>query len=114
EELWLGTDNQGLVSFDLRMNMTIEIYLATNSGLGSNRIQALIVETAGPYRGDVWAGTDFGISRYIRSRGVWIHMNNDEGLEGRLDTETLAIDTEQGRRAIYGGGPAGIVYSRVP
>jgi PKD repeat protein len=114
EALWIGTDTQGVVLFDLRTNTPGEPYNEANSGLGSNKIRALVVEAGGPYAGDVWAATDAGVSRYISQRDTWIHMDAAHGLEGHLDLNTLAIDTDQGRRVIYGGSTAGVVYIRKP
>jgi hypothetical protein len=114
QELWAGTDDRGVALFDLRDNVPATVYNETNSALGSNRVRALVVETDGPYAGDVWAATDVGVSRYIRKRDAWIHMDADHGLTGHLDLNALAIDTDQGRRVIYGGSTAGVVYIRTP
>jgi hypothetical protein len=114
EDLWVGSDDAGVASFDLRTNTPIEVYNNTNSGLGSNKVRALVVETDGPYAGDVWAATDKGVSRYIRARDTWLHMNENHGLAGHVDLKTLAIDTDQDRRVIYGGSTAGVVYIRKP
>lgn len=80
----------------------------------SNRVRAVVVESEGPYAGDVWAATNAGVSRYIRRRNTWIHMDADHGLTGHLDLLSLAIDTDQGRRVIYGGSRVGVVYIRKP
>jgi hypothetical protein len=113
EDLWVGTDGGGVVLFDLGDDTPGTPY-TTASGLGSNRVRALVVEAGGPYAGDVWVATDFGVSRYVRQRDTWIHMDADHGLTGHLDMETLAIDNDQGRRVIYGGSSAGVVYIRKP
>jgi hypothetical protein len=114
EDLWVGTDGNGVASFDLRTNMPIAVYTESDSGLGSNAIRALLVEAEGPYAGDVWAATDSGVSRYIRARQTWFHMNEAHGLSGHLDLTALAIDTDQDRRVIYGGSAAGVVHIRKP
>jgi frataxin-like iron-binding protein CyaY len=114
QDLWVGTDSNGVASFDLRDNVPIAVYTATNSGLGSNIVRRVVVEAGGPYAGDVWAATDAGVSRFIRQRNAWIHMNDSHGLAGHLDLNTLVIDTDQGRRVIYGGSAAGVVYLRKP
>jgi hypothetical protein len=113
-ELWLGTAGLGVVAFDLRDDVPRAAYTDSDSGLGSNRILALQVETEGPYAGDVWAATDKGVSRYIRQRDTWIHMDEDHGLDGHVDVRALAIDTSENRRVIYGGTTAGVIYVRVP
>jgi hypothetical protein len=103
-----------MVAFDLRNDTPRAAYTDIDSGLGANTIRALQVETEGPYAGDVWAATDRGVSRYIRQRDTWIHMDEDNGLAGHVDVRALAIDTSENRRVIYGGSSAGVIYLRVP
>ena len=112
--LWLGTAGEGMVAFNLRDDTPLATYTDSNSGLGSNTIRALAVESEGRHEGDVWAATDKGVSRYIRQRETWIHMDDDHGLEGHVDVRALTVDTSENRRVIYGGTTAGVVYIRVP
>jgi ligand-binding sensor domain-containing protein len=114
EDLWIGTTGLGMVAFNLRDDTPLAVYTDDDSGLGSNTIRALLVETTGAHAGDVWAATDKGISRYLRQRETWIHMDEDHGLAGHLDVRALTIDTDENRRVIYGGTTLGVVYIRVP
>ncbi len=113
-ELWAGSDDNGVARFNQQTDQSVNVFTVANSDLGSDRIRDLVVERTGPSAGDVWAATDQGVSRYLRSRGVWVHMNAEHGLSGHLDVRALAIDDEGGQRTIYAGTTTGLVYIRVP
>jgi hypothetical protein len=113
EVLWIGTDADGVITFNLRNNQRLDVY-TTGSGLGSDKVRALLVESEGPHAGDVWVATDQGVSRYVSRRQAWIHMNDEHGLEGNVDLFAIAIDTSENRRVLYAGSSAGVVYIRVP
>src|SRR5690606_36481005 len=51
--LWAGTDGNGVAAFDLMTNTSHHVHTSPGSGLGSNKVRALAVETQGPYAGDV-------------------------------------------------------------
>jgi hypothetical protein len=111
--LWVGTLDDGVVTFALDANVRLERY-TIDDGLGSNTTRALLVESEGQHAGDVWVATDQGISRYVSQRQTWIHMDEAHGLDGHLNATALAIDTSENRRVLYAGSSAGVVYLRVP
>lgn len=113
--LWIGTNGEGVFTFDLRSNMVLEHFTDGDGGdLASDVIRALLIESAGPHEGDVWAATNQGVSRYISRRKTWLHMNEDHGLGGHVDLFSIAIDTSDNRRVLYAGSSTGVVYIRVP
>jgi hypothetical protein len=113
EVLWIGTDGEGVVTFDLRTNMVLERF-TDGSALESDIVRALLVESAGPHAGDVWIATSDGVSRYISRRQTWLNMDEDQGLAGNLDLTAIAIDTSENRRVLYAGSSSGVVYIGAP
>lgn len=109
-QLWVGTAGHGVALVGTGGGLaTMAIYNDQNSAIGTGDIRAIAVEPSGPYAGDVWAATDSGVARYVRSRDSWLLMGNPQGLQARLDVRALAIDDAGGRRAIYAGTRLGLV-----
>lgn len=113
DDLWVGSADRGIARLSNVNGMPQGIYDDGSSGLATNTIRHLRVET-GRYAGDVWAATDQGVARYIRARDTWITMGDAHGLNGNLDVKAIAIDEADGRRAIYAGTINGVVHLRVP
>jgi hypothetical protein len=113
EVLWIGTDGEGVVTFDLRTNTVLERY-TDQDDLESDIVRALLVESEGPHAGDVWIATSDGVARYISRRQTWLDMDEDQGLGGNQDLAAIAIDTSENRRVLYAGSSSGVVYIRVP
>lgn len=110
QELWIATSGHGIARVDNSGPLSvIAIYDTANGQLESDEVRALAIEQQGLYAGDVWAATDRGIARYVRTRDRWLQMGNLQGLQERLDVQALAIDEQAGRRAIYAGSNRGLV-----
>jgi hypothetical protein len=113
-ELWIGADGGGIARADAATGAPIEVYTKALSGLESDKIFALAVETTGRFAGDVWAATESGVSRFVRAREVWITLGNNQGLAQRNKLRAIAVDEAAGRRVIFAGSTNGLVYIRAP
>lgn len=105
-ELWVATEGNGVARLDLDSGALIAHYTAAATGLESDNIRALAIEDGG----DVWAATDKGVSRFKRDRGIWLTYGNGLGLQGKLDVNGITIDEDGGRRGVWAGTKAGLVY----
>jgi len=74
--LWVGTDNNGLISFD--GTRSIE-FTPDNSGLAEISIPALALDHASPK--NLWIGTlSRGANRFDIAKNEWTHFNASKGL----------------------------------
>lgn len=112
-ELWIGTDGNGVVQASATSGAPAHVYTAANSALPSDHIRAIAVEQSGRFAGDVWVATDMGVARFKRDRGVWFAMGNNHGLAMRTDVRAIVSGEYDGERAIYAGTVKGVVYISV-
>jgi hypothetical protein len=74
--LWAGQLNHGVSVFNDETWKTYTNW-GPNAGPVGSHVYALAVS---PQDGDVWIGTDLGVSRYSEGRETWTHFGRPEGL----------------------------------
>ncbi len=110
--LWIGSAELG-IAHQREDGRILAVYDQAD-GLPADNIRAIAIEPNGPYAGDVWVATNDGIGRFLRRANLWLIHNQEHGLEGHLDVKAIAIDTADGRRAIYAGTVAGLMRTAIP
>ena len=108
EEVWVGSDDQGIALFD-SADSTAQVFTLEQDGLPSDKIRGLAIDGA-----DVWAATDKGVARYKRDRGLWITMDEAAGLEGLVDVKGVTVLQVEGRRTIAIAAGGGIATMGLP
>ena len=71
--VWVGTPNRGVRIFD---GKDWRVYDVMNGPLGDH----IFTIAASPVDGDIWLGTDAGITRYSQSQDTWSYFTRSEGL----------------------------------
>lgn len=83
--LWFGTFNEGAIYFNPNLNQWGSLTSAT--GLLSNSVESVAVDN----NGNVWFGTNSGVSRYHVANDEWFHYNNNNGYTNYM-TKNILID----------------------
>ena len=106
DRLWIASLDQGIARVNPADTSDKTIYNLAGGHLPSNNVQFLAAEASG----DIWAGTTGGVARYKADRDLWVIFTQD-GLEGHIDANTIAVDESNGRRTILVGSKGMAVLS---
>jgi hypothetical protein len=109
-EIWVGTDNLGLVRFDPGTGTVSDIYTAADDGLPSDKGRAIAVDTTG----DVWVATDKGVARYKRDRDLWVALGGASGLGDAIDVTAITAVGTGAARAVIAGTRTGLALLALP
>ena len=74
--LWLGTEQKGLVKFDIKTRNIIKIY-TTGDGLPNDNICGILKDKDG----NLWISTFRGISKFSIKEGTFRNYSTDDGLQ---------------------------------
>ncbi|GAA4400118.1 hypothetical protein GCM10023187_12930 [Nibrella viscosa] len=72
--LWIGSRSGGLNRFDPRTGLFTQY--TTRHGLLGNRVNGIL----GDQWGNLWLGTDYGLSRFTPATGTFRSINDNDGL----------------------------------
>ncbi len=114
--LWAGIEGEGIAHAELDgAGIQLTTFDALN-GLPSSNVRSVAIESAGRAAGDVWVATSRGLARWKADRQTWVGYGNPQGLMGFLDLDAVVVHAPADGvgRAVFAGGNAGAVYSRVP
>ena len=106
--LWLASDANGVASVSAAGE--VQSLYTTADNLSDDKARSITVDATG----DIWVATMVGASRFKKDRKVWVPMQDSAGLVSRKDLKAIAIDEQNGRRAIYVGGSAGLAVMQLP
>jgi len=88
QQMWIGT-NQGLYVAD---NDTIVQRFTVNDGLLANRINLLNIDN----EGCIYVGTNFGLSKYIPEKNIFVTYTEKNGFTGRETKQNATFADNQG------------------
>ncbi len=74
DQLWIGTLDKGIVLYSFRDSSTLKI--TEKEGLISNQITSILED----YWGNIWIGSQGGLSKYLGA--TFTHLNKNNGLHG--------------------------------
>ena len=94
--LWVGTHGGGLNLFDRRRQSFTTFRLA--DGLPSDVVLSVVADLGG----DLWLGTNKGLSRYIPRTGTFANFDHNDGLQGRQFNRRAALRSRTGE-LFFGG-----------
>ena len=99
--VWLGTSD-GLYSYDL--NSRQQCHYTAHDGLPADGIASII----GDRQGNLWIGTDHGLSCFKPSRGTFDNYYVDNGLQGSEFSDGAVSISQRG--ALLFGGTGGVSW----
>jgi ligand-binding sensor domain-containing protein len=103
ENIWIATNEKGIYCYNTKQNKLYE-FNETN-GLCSNKINSC----ASDKEGNIWCGTQFGISKLITSNGLEkVTIQNFDKNHGVFDLEINAIKEYNGK--IYCASKTALFY----
>jgi len=95
--LWLGTEGKGLLSFDIRSKKIVENY-STNEGLSNNAILNILEDN----KGRLWLSTFNGLSKFDPSTRKFVRYEETDGLQSNEFSYGAAFKLKDGH-LIFGG-----------
>jgi signal transduction histidine kinase/CheY-like chemotaxis protein/ligand-binding sensor domain-containing protein len=102
KNLWLGTAGYGLFKLKREGDGKYFVNASLNSELSNNHVTSIVLDT----KGQVWAGTQYGLNLIQKAESKVIRQYEHNGLVSNIFNERLAVEKDA---SIYFGTRRGIV-----